>query len=63
VQLDSGDVGELVDGGKPTSKQPAIAEALKLTKPNDPKTLKLAPTVVGGDTYALLFAGRAWPSS
>ena len=62
VQLTSAEVGELVDGGKPTKSIPAVAEALKLKKPDDEKTLALKPTVAGGDTYTLYFADKPWPS-
>lgn len=62
VQLDSGQVGELVDGGKPTKAIPEVAEALKLPKPEAVKALELKPTVKGGDTYELRFAGKPWPS-
>ena len=63
VQLNIGQVGELVDGGKPEKSVPDVAEALKLKKPNDPKTLKLVPTEVGGHTYVLELAGKPWPAS
>jgi hypothetical protein len=62
VQLTSSEVGELVDGGKPERAIPAVAEALKLKKPNALKTLKLSPKPAGSDTYTLLFADQPWPS-
>jgi hypothetical protein len=63
VQLNSGEVGELVDGGKPERSLPEIAEALKLPKPDALKTLELKPTATGGDTYTLYFSEKPWPSS
>lgn len=63
VDLDLGQVGELLDGGKPTKAIPAVAEALKLKKPNDVKTLELKPTVAGRDTYELYFAKKPFPAS
>ncbi|MGT2424901.1 hypothetical protein [Amnibacterium kyonggiense] len=62
VKLDPGQVGELIDGGKPERSIPSVAEALGLKNPDRKKTLELKPTVVGGDTYELYFAEKPWPT-
>lgn len=63
VDLDLGQVGELLDGGKPEKALPTEAAAAKLPEPEKPKTLKLEPTSAGTDTYELLLGGRSWPAS
>jgi hypothetical protein len=63
VQLNGGEVGELMDGGKPERRLPEVAARAGLLKPDDKKTLKLVPTAVGADTYVLTIGGKPWPSS
>ncbi|MBW4041907.1 MAG: hypothetical protein HIU86_07230 [Acidobacteria bacterium] len=63
LQLTGGEVGDLVDNGKPPKSLPAVAEALRLQHPGAPKTLELKPTAAGGDTYALFFAGKPFPAA
>jgi hypothetical protein len=63
VRLDRGEVGELVDGGKPERTLPAVARAAGLPNPDKPHTLKLVPTSEGADTYVLTLGGKTWPKS
>ena len=62
ARLGSGDVGTLVDGGKPPIP-PAVAQSLGLTARDAAKTLALTPTVAGGDRYVLTLGGKSWPGA
>jgi hypothetical protein len=62
VRLDAGQVGELIDGGKPPVTLPAVATAAGLTSPQQPHPLKLVPTAPGADTYDLTIGGKPWPT-
>jgi hypothetical protein len=62
VQLDAGQVGELVDGGKPLVTIPTQATAAGLD-PAKPHALKLVPRTPDGDTYDLTIGGKPWPAS
>jgi hypothetical protein len=61
VRLDGGQVGELVDGGKPEVRLPDAAEALGIAKPDDLHTLELRPVKAGSDVYELRFAEKPLP--
>jgi hypothetical protein len=63
VRLNGGEVGELVDGGKPMRKLPEVAAAAGLEDPQKAKTLKLVPKTAGGDVYELLIGGKPWPTT
>lgn len=62
VRLDGGQVGELVDGGKPLVHLPEVAAAAGLKDPQKDKTLKLVPKTVGSDVYDLEIGAKPWPS-
>lgn len=64
LRLDGGQVGELVDGGKPelpasTTAETATAAGLDPAKKHP---LKLVPTTTYGDVYELTIGGKPWPS-
>jgi len=61
VRLDSGQVGELVDGGKPLVSLPTQAAAAGLDPTKD-HSLKLVPSK-DADTYDLTIGGKPWPAS
>ena len=63
LRLDGGDVGELMDGGKPLEVLPTQAAAAGLADPQKGKALKLVPTAPGADTYVLTIGGKPWPAS
>lgn len=63
VELNAGQVGELVDGGRPAVPLPEVAAAAELTNPQKPKTLQLIPTATDADTYVLTIGGKPWPAS
>lgn len=63
LKLDSGEVGELVDGGEPLRALPEVASSLGLKDPTGEKTLKLLPKVKGGDVYELYFGKKLLPAS
>jgi hypothetical protein len=63
VRLNDGQVGDLVDGGKPTVPLPTQAAAAGLAKPDDPQALQLVPTGTGAETYALTIGGKPWPAA
>jgi hypothetical protein len=61
IALDGGQVGELVDGGKPKVALPTQAAALGLASPEEPKTLRLKAESPDGDRYDLLLGGKPLP--
>ncbi|MGN6445505.1 hypothetical protein [Amnibacterium sp.] len=63
LRLDSGTVGELVDGGSPAPTLPTQAAALGLPQPTKKHALKLVPTTTDGDTYQLTFGGKPLPKA
>ncbi|TDS75942.1 hypothetical protein [Amnibacterium kyonggiense] len=63
IRLDPGQVGELIDGGKPLQALPEVAARLGLDKPDDEKTLELKPTEADGDVYELWFAKKPLPTT
>jgi hypothetical protein len=63
IDLDGGEVGELVDGGKPLRSLPEAATSLGLKDPTGEKTLELLPKVKGGDVYELYFGKKLLPAS
>jgi hypothetical protein len=62
LRLTAGEVGELVDGGKPERTLPTQAAAAGLPKPQKPQALQLVPSAPGADTYDLTIGGKRWPS-
>lgn len=62
VELNAGQVGELVDGGRPAVPLPVQAEAAGLDPTKD-QTLQLIPTATDADTYVLTIGGKPWPTS
>lgn len=63
VDLNAGQVGELVDGGRPPVTLPDVAAAAELKNPQEPHTLKLVPTSTDGDIYELTIGNQPWPTS
>jgi hypothetical protein len=62
LQLDGGQVGELVDGGKPLVTLPEVAAAVRLKTPQKPHSLKLVPAK-DVDTYDLTIGGKPFPKA
>lgn len=60
VELNAGQVGELVDGGRPLVPLPAQAAAAGLDPTKD-QALRLVPKTT--DTYVLTIGGKPWPAS
>ena len=61
LRLSGGQVGELVDGGKPERTLPAVAAAAGLRNPDKAHTLHLVAQPKGSDVYALEIGNRPWP--
>lgn len=61
LRLDAGQVGELIDGGRPPLTRPVQAAAAGLEHPAKAHPLRLVPTEPDADTYELTFGGRPWP--
>ncbi len=62
VDLNAGQVGELVDGGRPAVPLPTQAEAAGLDAKKD-QALRLVPKATDADTYVLTIGGKPWPAS
>ena len=58
IDLTPGEVGELVDGGRPKRALPEQAAAVGLTPADNAYPLRLVPTKAGTDVYELRLGGK-----
>lgn len=61
LRLTSGEVGEMIDGGRPQRRLPDVAVAAGLQDPEAEHTLHLVARPKGSDVYELEFGNRPWP--